>query len=102
MAYRDESGRITIDETAAGQDIANLGQAAESLRRAADYLRETAAQAGEFSGNTAAAILEVAERLAGDVQSSEERAQQAAELIGATVRKYQAIDQALKSNIAGF
>lgn len=102
MAYRDESGRITIDEAAAGQDIANLCRAGETLRQAAGYLRETAAQAEEFSGGTAAAIIEVAERLAGDVQSSAERAQQAAELIGATVRKYQTIDQALKSNISGF
>lgn len=102
MAYRDESGRITIDEVAAGQDMASLGRAQESLRSVAGHLRQVAAQAGEFSGNTGAAILEVAERLAGDVDSSAERTRQAAELIEATVRKYQAIDQALKANFEGF
>lgn len=102
MAFRDESGRITIDEVAARQDIASLGTAEGSLREVAGHLRQTAGQAMDFSGNTGAAIVEVAQRLADDVQSSAEKARQAAELIEATVRKYQAIDQALKANVEGF
>lgn len=101
MAFRDEQGRITVDEIAAGEDIRNLKLAQESLRDTGSRLRQVAAQAGEFSGGTGTAIMDVAGNLAGEVHTLADRAQQAAELIEATVQKYQAIDQALKSAAEG-
>ena len=52
MAFRDENGKITIDEQAAQQDIKNLNRSKESLTTAIDHLKEIIALASEFSGNT--------------------------------------------------
>lgn len=97
MAFRDESGRITIDELAAGQDMANLRLVEESLTQVAEHMLRLAGDAGDFSGNTGAAIVDVGNQFAGAARSSAENARQLSQLIAATVQKYRAIDQALKA-----
>lgn len=96
MAFRDQNGRITIDEVAAQQDITRIQSAVESLQAADRLLEQISAQAAEFSGLTGTAILETAEEFSQAVRAVEEAAQETSETIRAVVQKYQAIDQSLK------
>lgn len=102
MAFRDENGRITIDEIAAQQDVRNLRAAVESMASVHGTLRQVDALASSFSGDTGAAIQEVALQLAARLQELMEQAQEAAGTIEATVAKYQAIDANLKETMDVF
>ena len=85
MAFRDENGKITIDEQAAQQDIKNL--------------KEIIALASEFSGNTGTVITETALQLQKQIQGTIDNIDTTSQNIDMTVKKYQAIDSALKDTI---
>lgn len=99
MAFRDENGKITIDEVAAQQDIKNLNKSKENLDTAMTHLKEIVALAAEFSGNTGTVITETALQLQKQVQGTIESIDTTSQNIDATIKKYQAIDQALKETI---
>ena len=99
MAFKDENGKITIDEIAAQQDIRNLNKSKESLLTAIDHLKEIVAIAAEFSGNTGTAIGETALQLQKQIQATIDSIDTTSNNIDTTIKKYQAIDAALKDVI---
>lgn len=99
MAFRDENGKITIDEQAAQQDIKKLNRSKESLTTAIDHLKEIIALASEFSGNTGTVITETALQLQKQIQGTIDNIDTTSQNIDATIKKYQAIDSALKDTI---
>ena len=101
MAFKDENGKITIDEIAAQQDIRNLNKSKESLLTAIDHLKEIVAIAAEFSGNTGTAIGETALQLQKQIQATIDSIDTTSNNIDTTIKKYQAIDAALKDAING-
>lgn len=101
MAFKDENGRITIDEIAAQQDIRNLNKSKESLSTAIEHLKEIVALAAEFSGNTGTAIGETALQLQKQIQATIDSVDTTSNNIDSTIKKYQAIDAALKDAING-
>ena len=101
MAFKDENGKITIDEVAAQQDIRNLNKSKESLLTAIEHLKEIVALASEFSGNTGTAIGETALQLQKQIQATIDSVDSTSNNIDTTIKKYQAIDAALKDAING-
>lgn len=101
MAFKDENGKITIDEIAAQQDIRNLNKSKESLLTAIEHLKEIVALAAEFSGNTGTAIGETALQLQKQIQATIDSVDTTSNNIDSTIKKYQAIDAALKDAING-
>ena len=101
MAFRDENGKITIDELAAGQDIRNLRKAKEDLDAAVATLKEMAAVASEFSGNTGTAITESSLYLQKQIQLTLTTIDTTIENIDTTIKKYQAVDRGLRDMISG-
>lgn len=99
MAYYDYNGKITIDEVAAGTDIARINAALPSLINAKRILEQLLEQGSSSQGETGAAIVEKTQelirRLSGLIQGLEE----AKNYISNTVRRYQALDQEVKAAI---
>ena len=58
MAFKDENGKITIDEIAAASDIKHINEAKEHFSAAYDLLSQMINMASEFSGKTGPAIVE--------------------------------------------
>lgn len=101
MAFKDENGKITIDEIAAQQDIRNLNKSKESLLTAIEHLKEIVALAAEFSGNTGTAIGETALQLQKQILATIDSVDTTSNNIDSTIKKYQAIDATLKDAING-
>lgn len=101
MAFRDENGKITIDEAAAQQDTRNLAKAGEHLSTAIASLDEMIALASDFSGNTGTVITESALEFKKQIQAAIDNMDTTIHNIDATVKKYQAIDAALKDVVNG-
>ncbi len=56
MAYRDENGKITIDDVAAGEDIRKIERAQAILQNALQSLRAAQTEGANSKGQTAQAI----------------------------------------------
>ncbi len=101
MAFKDQNGKITIDEVAAAQDVRNLNKSKESLLDAVSRLKEIQAVASEFSGKTGTVITETAVQLEKEISAAIASVDETVANIQGTVQKYQAIDSHLKDLING-
>lgn len=101
MAFRDENGKITIDEIAAQQDVRNLNRSKENLVSSVNYCKEILAIASEFSGSTGTVITESAIMLQKQIENAIQNIDVAVQNIDSTVKKYQAIDSELRDMIRG-
>lgn len=99
MAFKDENGKITIDETAAQQDIYNLCKSIESLNEALNIIKAVENRTSEFKGKTAeslnGATLSITKKIKTMINNTEETIN----LISSTVYKYQKIDEDIKNQI---
>lgn len=102
MAFRDENGKITIDEVAAQSDIKSLAVIKEHLQAALNYISQIERESADLSGNTATVISETAQQLQAQIKSMMSEIESTSENIDGTVRKYQLIDHNLKNAINGF
>lgn len=101
MAFKDENGRITIDEVAAQKDVRNLLKSKENLENVSAKLKEILAVAMEFSGKTGTVIGETAQQLEKEVLAAIARVDETVNTIQVTVKTYQTIDSNLKDLITG-
>lgn len=101
MAFRDENGRITIDEVAARQDIKNLEKARECLVTAIEHLKEITVLASDFSGKTGTVISESAMQIQKQIQGTVECIDTTSYNIDLVIKNYQAADASLKKTFNG-
>lgn len=102
MAFRDENGKITIDEIVAQGDIRKLLAALEGLTKTLEYIRQVKEEAAEFSGNTGTAIIESSHQLLAQLHTLEKEIREAIDEIERTVSKYKTIDANLRGVITDF
>ena len=102
MAFKDQNGKITIDEVAAKSDVEKLQKSVEMLRDVMTTLDQVAARSADFKGQTGEAILRTCgafkkrlNRIVTDMEDSQN-------VIRNTVARYQQIDAQLKEQITGF
>jgi seryl-tRNA synthetase len=99
MAYRDSSGKITIDEYAAAQDIQRLRQAIESLTNSRNAVNALIQQATSEKGQTSSAIIEKAGELKRQLDDMINRLNETLNFISRVVRHYQEVDRKVKEAI---
>ena len=63
MAYKDENGKITIDDVAAGEDIRKIERAQSILQNALQSLRAAQTEGANSKGETAQAIYDKSQEL---------------------------------------
>ena len=68
MAYRDENGKITIDDVAAGEDIRKIERAQAILQNALQSLRAAQTEGANSKGQTAQAIYDKSQELINQIQ----------------------------------
>ena len=68
MAYKDENGKITIDDVAAGEDIRKIERAQSSLQNALQSLRAAQTEGANSKGETAQAIYDKSQELINQIQ----------------------------------
>lgn len=97
MAYRDENGKITIDEIAAGEDIKKIESAQAILQNALQSLKAAMTEGTNSQGQTALAIYEKAQELTSQIQRLDRNLEETTNYIRHVLAVYQAKDQALKA-----
>ncbi len=99
MAYKDSSGRITIDEQAAAQDIRRLQEAAQILKDSRKAIVNIINQASGEQGLTARAICEKAREMCNLIDGLINRLNETSSFISRTVAHYQEVDRQVKEAI---
>jgi len=99
MAYKDSSGRITIDEQAAAQDIRRLQEAMQILSDSRKAIVNIINQASGEQGLAARAICEKAREMCGLIDALNNRLSETASFISRTVAHYQEVDRQVKEAI---
>ena len=96
MAYRDESGRITIDEAAAAADAARLREAAGLLAEAKDEFLKDLSDAEALEGNAAQFLAESSRNMADGAQELADACEETASDMERTVQYYEELDRNLR------
>ena len=96
MAYRDENGRITIDEVAAMEDVRKLTLAIDDLAKAEDALKEAMLEAEQSKGKTAIEMAAKAAELHKRIQDLRRDLANTQDYIRSVVKNYQAKDERLR------
>ena len=99
MAFRDQNGKITIDEVAAQQDIQKLATAINALETARRSITHLIQQAENEQGETSIAVVEKATELKTEIEETISRLSETSDLIKKTVAQYQLIDQQIRDAI---
>lgn len=99
MAYKDSSGKITIDENAAQQDMRRLRQAIDSLNNSKIAVEAVIRQASSEKGQTSAAIIEKAGELKKQLEDMINRLEETQSFISRVVKHYQEVDRKVKEAI---
>ena len=99
MAYKDSSGRITIDEYAAQQDIRRIRQALDALNNSKVAVNAIIQQAANEKGQTSAAVIEKAGELKKQLDDMINRLNETASFISRVVKHYQEVDRQVKEAI---
>lgn len=102
MAFKDENGRITIDEIAAEKDIQQLYKSKQTLEDALNLVKQIEIEASEFSGITGETILDSSDLIQAQIDELISETETTIETIKQVVSKYQAIDADIKSKIEAF
>ena len=99
MAYYDENGRITIDESAAQADIKRIETAIASLNNSKKAINNLIQQATSEQGQTSTAVIEKATEMRNQIDAMIARLSETASFISRTVAHYQWVDQKIKEAI---
>ena len=99
MALKDSSGRITIDEYAAHQDIKKIRYATTALEESRKAIENIINQASTEQGQTAVAIVEKATELKNQINKMIGRLNETSSFISTTIAHYQEVDRLLKEAI---
>lgn len=97
MAYRDENGKITIDEVAAQADICKIESAQAILQDALQSLKAAQTEGANSQGQTAQAIHEKAQELISRIQRLDRNLEETTNYIRHVLAVYKAKDEALKA-----
>lgn len=96
MAFRDENGKITIDEIAAASDIKHIEAAKEHLKIACNLLTTMNNKAIDFSGKTGTSVSDACIALQKHINKLLEAGNVTQKNIECIVKKYERIDSDLK------
>ena len=96
MSFKDQNGKITIDEEEAGKDIRSLKKICEFLSRVEEKISSIRLQAQDFRGDTGTVIVEQCENLLRTIGILIQETEESSLLIKSTVEKYEQIDRDLK------
>ncbi|MBO5869590.1 MAG: hypothetical protein J6Q89_02455 [Clostridia bacterium] len=99
MALKDSSGKITIDEYAAQQDIQKIHQAKAALENSKKAIDHIINQACNEQGKTAVAIVEKATELRNQINTMIGRLNETSSFISNTIAHYQEVDRLVKEAI---
>lgn len=99
MSFKDQNGKITIDEEEAGKDINRLTLAGGHLNEALSEIRQIVAVSSEFKGGYCEALLGCAEKYEKAISALIQECTDTSEMIRKIVAKYQQIDIELKNVI---
>ncbi len=99
MAFRDENGKITIDENAALNDINKLNLTISQLEQAYDLVTQINYLSTDMQGNTATVINSVSTYLMKEISDLMSYTDNTKDNITKIVNKYQAIDKKIKEII---
>ena len=99
MAFKDENGKITIDEVAAQNDVQALQKIGEFLSGIKSKISTIQMQTQEFQGDTGVVISEQCTNLIKQIDKLMGETEDSVHLIKNTVAKYEQIDRDLKSMI---
>ena len=96
MAYRDENGKITIDDVAAGEDIKKQA----ILQNALQSLRAAQTEGANSKGQTAQAIYDKSQELINQIQRLDNNLEETTNYIRHVLAVYKAKDEMLKAIMA--
>lgn len=96
MAFKDQNGKITIDEVAALSDIKHIKEAEVHFSTAYDLLSQMINMASEFSGKTGESIVEASRNLQKQIKAMMDASDYTTQRIHSIVKKYEQIDADLK------
>lgn len=99
MAYRDYNGKITIDETAARNDIRKINAAIAKLEAARNSVNHLIQQASSMKGQTGQAIVSKSGELQKQLNDLIGNLSTEVTAINQTVAKYKRLDQQVKAAI---
>ena len=99
MAYRDENGKITIDDVAAGEDIRKI-EAQAILQNALQSLRAAQTEGANSKGQTAQAIYDKSQELINQIQRLDNNLEETTNYIRHVLAVYKAKDEMLKAIMA--
>ena len=99
MAYRDENGKITIDDVAAGEDIRKIERAQAILQNALQSLRAAQTEGANSKGQTAQAIYDKSQELINQIQRLD-NLEETTNYIRHVLAVYKAKDAMLKAIMA--
>ena len=99
MAYRDENGKITIDDVAAGEDIRKIERAQAILQNALQSLRAAQTEGANSKGQTAQAIYDKSQELINQIQRLD-NLEETTNYIRHVLAVYKAKDEMLKAIMA--
>lgn len=102
MAFRDQNGKITIDEVAADRDVKAVNAACELYSRAVVLAQRMVSLSSELSGETGSAVTEASAGLEKEIESFLTFGQETAGYIKAVVARYEQIDRELKEHIEAY
>ena len=96
MAYKDENGKITIDDVAAGEDIRKIERAQSILQNALQSLRAAQTEGANSKGETAQAIYDKSQELINQIQRLDSNLEETTNYIRHVLAVYKAKDEMLK------
>lgn len=100
MAYRDENGKITIDDVAAGEDIRKIEQAQAILQNALQSLKAAQTEGVNSKGQTAQAIYDKSQELINQIQRLDNNLEETTNYIRHVLAVYKVKDEMLKAIMA--
>lgn len=102
MAFRDQNGKITIDEIAADKDVKAVNAACELYAQAMVLTQRMTALSTELKGETGTAVTESSARLQDELERMKAFSEETAAYIKAVVARYEQIDRELKEHIEAY
>ena len=93
MAYKDENGKITIDDVAAGEDIRKIERAQSILQNALQSLRAAQTEGANSKGETAQAIYDKSQELINQIQRLDSNLEETTNYIRHVLAVYKAKDE---------
>mgnify|MGYP006885744201 CR=1 FL=1 len=97
---KDENGKITIDDVAAGEDIRKIERAQSILQNALQSLRAAQTEGANSKGETAQAIYDKSQELINQIQRLDSNLEETTNYIRHVLAVYKAKDEMLKEIMA--